>query len=92
MSGVPNNSVTYRAKAEEYEHLAATVESPFREALLDVAAKWRAMAEEAEIERNPYHAFAERLRHRLGLRSAADLPTGGPDEPPDIPPGFEVER
>ena len=85
-------SAIYRAKAEEYEGLAATVESPFREALLDVAAKWRAMAEEAEIEHNPHHAFAERLRCRLGLLSAADVPTGGPDDPSDMPPSFDVER
>ena len=85
-------SAIYRAKAEEYERLAATVESPFREALLDVAAKWRAMAAEAEIKHNPHYAFAERLRCRLGLLSAAELPTGGPDDPTDMPPGFEVDR
>jgi len=73
MSGVPDNSATYRAKAEEYESLAATVEQPFRDALLDIAAKWRAMAQEADAEHNPYRAFAERLRCRLGLLSAADL-------------------
>ena len=74
MSGVPDNSATYRSKAEEYERLAATVEQPFRDALLDIAAKWLSMAEEADAEHNPYRAFAERLRCRLGLLSAADLP------------------
>ena len=88
MSGVPDSSATYRAKAEEYERLAATVEPPFKEALLDVAAKWRTMAEEADAEHNPYRAFAERLRCRLGLLSAADLPSGGPDDPPDMPPAL----
>lgn len=68
MSGVPSVSTTYRAKAEEYARLAATVEPPFKDALLDVAAKWLSMAEEAEIKHNPHQAFAERLRHRLGLR------------------------
>jgi len=92
MSGVPNNSMTYRAKAEEYERLAATVEPPFKEALLDVAAKWRTMAEEADAEHNPHRAFAERLRRRLGLLSPADLRTGDLDDPPDMPAGFEVER
>ena len=92
MSGVPNDSSTYRAKAEEYESLAETVEQPFKDALLDVAAKWRTMAEEADAEHNPHRAFAERLRGRLGLLSAADLPTGGPDDPPDTPPSFDAER
>ena len=63
---VPDNCATYRAKAEEYESLAATVEQPFKDALLDVAAKWRTMAEEADAEHNPHRAFAERLRFRLG--------------------------
>ena len=57
----------YRAKAAEYEQLAATVEPAFREALLDVAQKWRAMADEADIRDNPNRAFAERLRRSLGL-------------------------
>ena len=61
----------YRAKAEEYDGLAATVEPPFRDALLDIAGKWRAMADEAaeaEVGNNTYQAFAEGLRCRLGLR------------------------
>ena len=36
-------------------------------ALLDVAQKWRAMADEADIRDNPHLAFAERLRRSLGL-------------------------
>jgi hypothetical protein len=70
MSGVPNDSMKYRAKAEEYESLAATVEQPFKGALLDIAAKWRAMAAEADAEHNPHRAFADRLRCRLGLSPA----------------------
>jgi len=57
----------YRAKAAEYEDLAATAGSPFKEALLDVAEKWRAMADEADIRDNPNRAFADRLRRSLGL-------------------------
>ena len=73
MSGVPNTSSTYRAKAEEYESLAATVEQPFKDALLDIASKWRSMAEEADIQHNPYRAFADHLRCRLGLLLATDV-------------------
>jgi hypothetical protein len=58
---------TYRAKAAEYECLATTAESPFRDALLDVAEKWRTMANDVEIGNNANRAFAERLRWRLGL-------------------------
>jgi hypothetical protein len=58
---------TYRAKALEYESVARTTEPPFRDALLDVARKWRQMADDAEISSNPNHAFAERLRRSLGL-------------------------
>jgi hypothetical protein len=74
MSGVPDNSPTYRAKAEEYESLAATVDQPFKDALLEIALKWRTMSEEADAEHNPHRALAERLRCRLGLSAGSDSP------------------
>jgi len=73
MTGVPDNSSSYRAKAEEYESLAGTVEQPFKDALLDVALKWRIMSEEADAEHNSHRAFADGLRCRLGLLLAADV-------------------
>ena len=72
-------SAIYRAKAEEYEGLAATVEQPFKDALLDIASKWRTMSEEADAEHNPNRAFAERLRFRLGWVPAATRQTLAPN-------------
>ena len=37
------------------------MEPPFKEALLDVAAKWRAMAEEADAAHNPQLLLAAGL-------------------------------
>ena len=50
-------SSIYRAKAEEYEGLAATVESPFREALLVLLQNGALWPRKAEIEHNSHHAF-----------------------------------